>query len=127
MKRKFSKSWKSSKQPRKQRKYRHNAPLHIKQNFMKSHLSKELRTKYKKRSAILRKGDNVKIIRGQFKGKTGKVDLKSIKKGFVYVNGIEVIKKDGSKVNYPLNPSNMIITELNLDDKKRIESIERKG
>ena len=126
MKKDFSVSWKSSKQPRKQRKYRYNAPLHIKQKFMKSHLSKELRKKYSKRAAILRKGDNVKIIKGQFKGKTGKVDFITIKKGFVYVTGVEVIKKDGSKANYPLNPSNIIITELNIDDKKRVKSIQRR-
>ena len=126
MKKKFSKHWKSSKQPRKQRKYRYNAPLHIKQKFMKLHLSKELRKKYGKRAVIVRKGDNVKIIKGQFKGKTGKVDFITIKKGFVYITGVEIIKKDGSKANYPLSPSNIIITELSLDDKKRIMSIERK-
>jgi len=126
MKSKFSKSWKNSKQPRKQRKYRYNAPLHIKRKFMRSHLQKELRKKYEKRAAIVRKGDTIKIARGQFKGKVGKVDFVSVKKGFIYVAGVEVIKKDGSKVNFPINPSNIIITELNLDDKKRIKSLERK-
>ncbi len=125
MKKKFSKVWKSSKQPRKQRKYRYNSPLHIKQKFMKSHLSKELKKKYGKRAVIVRKGDNVKVMRGQFKGKTGKVDFASAKKGFVYVTGIEVVKKDGSKLNFPINPSNIIINELNLDDRKRIKSLER--
>ncbi len=125
MKKKFSKVWKSSKQPRKQRKYRYNSPLHIKQKFMKSHLSKELKKKYGKRAVIVRKGDNVKVMRGQFKGKTGKVDFASTKKGFVYVTGIEVVKKDGSKLNFPINPSNIIINELNLDDRKRIKSLER--
>ena len=48
MKKKFSESWKSSKQVRKQRKYRYNAPLHIKQKFVNVHLAKELRKKYKK-------------------------------------------------------------------------------
>jgi hypothetical protein len=30
-------------------------------------------------------------------------------------------------VMYPLAPSNLIITALNLDDKKRVESIKKKG
>ncbi|MCD6275005.1 MAG: 50S ribosomal protein L24, partial [Candidatus Aenigmarchaeota archaeon] len=50
MKQLFSKSWVKSKQPRKQRKYRHNAPKHIRQKFMHANLSKELREKYNRRS-----------------------------------------------------------------------------
>ena len=49
--------------------------------------------------------------------------LKQIK---VYVTGVEILKKDGTKVLCPLEPSNLMIIELNLDDKKRIKSIERK-
>ena len=73
MKKKFSKSWVSSKKPRKKRKYRANAPLNIKRKFLSSHLSKELRDKYKIRNIPVRKNDKVKIVRGQFKGKTGKI------------------------------------------------------
>jgi len=126
MKRKFSKSWKKSKQPRKQRKYRYNAPLNIKSKFMGCHLSKELRGKYKKRSITIRKGDGIKVLRGQFKGKTGKIDIVDIKKSKVYITGIEVVKKDGTKALYPIHPSNLIITDLNLEDKKRKKLVERK-
>ena len=119
MKTKFSSSWIKSKQPRKQRKYRHNAPLHVKQKFLHAHLSKELRKKYSKRSIALRKGDSIKVMRGQFKNKTGRVDEVSVKKTQVYVNGIELVKRDGTKARYPLQPSNLMITELNMDDKLR--------
>ena len=50
MKNKWYKNWKSSKQPRKQRKYRRNAPLHIRNKMMRAPLSKELRDKYKIRN-----------------------------------------------------------------------------
>ena len=40
--------------------------------------------------------------------------------------GIEVAKKDGTKAFYPFEPSNLLITELSLDDKKRVRSLERK-
>lgn len=126
MKTKFSSSWKSSKQPRKQRKYRYNAPLHIKQKFVGVHLSKDLRKKYNKRAVNLRKGDTVKITRGQFKNKTGKIDEVSVKKTSVYVNGIEIVKRDGTKARYPIHPSNLMITELNMDDKMRNKTIGRK-
>src|SRR3989338_5225888 len=125
MKTKFSSSWIKSKQPRKQRKYRHNAPLHIKQKFVSAHLSKELHKKYGKRSMNLRKGDSVKIMRGQFKNKTGKIEEVGLKKIRAYVSGIEFVKKDGTKSRYPIHPSNLMITELNLDDKMRNKILER--
>jgi len=126
MKKKFSINWKGSKQIRKQRKYRHNAPLHVKQKFVHVHLSKELKKKYSRRSLGLRKGDKVKIVRGQFKKHNGNVERVDLKKTRVYVSGVEVTKKDGSKTTYPINPSNLIITELNLDDKMRQKIIDRK-
>lgn len=126
MKTKFSSSWVKSKQPRKQRKYRYNAPLHIKQKFVSTHLSKDLRKKHHKRSINLRKGDSVKIMRGQFKTKTGKIEEISVKKTLVYVSGIDITKRDGTKARYPINPSNLMITEINMDDKRRNKSIERK-
>ncbi|MBU90694.1 50S ribosomal protein L24 [Candidatus Woesearchaeota archaeon] len=119
MKTKFSVSWIKSKQPRKQRKYRYNAPLHIKQRFVRAHLSKELHKKYNKRNLGLKKGDGVKVIRGQFKNKVGKIEEVSLKKIKVYVTGIEIAKRDGTKTRYPIHPSNLIITEVNMDDKMR--------
>ena len=126
MKKKFSTKWKSSKQVRKQRKYRHNAPLHVKQKFVHVHLSKDLKKKHGKRRLGLKKGDKVKIVRGQFRKHTGTVDKIDLKKTAVYVSGIEVTKKDGSKTTYPIDPSNLLLTELSLDDKNRQKIIERK-
>lgn len=118
--------WVSSKQPRKQRKYRYKAPLHIRKKFMSVNLSKELRKKYNRRNIPIRKGDTVRIMKGQFRkhrGKVSKVDLRKIK---VYVEGAEMIKKDGSKVLYPISPSNLQLLELFLEDKKRKKILERK-
>ena len=123
---KFSKAWKNSSKPRKQIKYRINAPLHIKQKFMHSHLSKELRKKYGKRSIGLRKGDKVKIMRGQFKKHDGKIERVDLRKTLAYVNGIEISKRDGSKKMLGLNPSNLVLVELNLDDRLRQKVLERK-
>jgi len=119
MKSKFSNTWKRSTQPRKQRKYRYNAPLHIRQKLIGVHLSKELRQKHKRRTAGLRKGDKVKVLRGQFKGKTGKVERIDLKKLKVYIMGIESVKKEGTKEYIPIEPSNLLVTEFNLEDKKR--------
>ncbi len=125
MKQKFSKHWKASKQPRKQRKYRANAPLHIRHKMISVNLNKDLRKKYGKRSFPLRKEDNVKIMRGEFKNKTGKISSVDLKKLRISIEGMQKSKKDGTKVNVWFNPSNLQIKELNLDDKKRRLSIER--
>ena len=119
-------SWKASKSPKKQRKYRYYAPLHIKQKLLRAHLSTELKKKHGKRSFSVKKGDKVKIVVGQYKGKTGKVERVDLKKSKVYIEGIDLLKKDGSKTKYPLDPSNLILTELNLDDKMRNKVLERK-
>jgi large subunit ribosomal protein L24 len=123
MRKKFSTKWKSSKQPRKQRKYLANAPLHIKKKLMGVNLSKELRKKYHKRSIPVRKKDVVKIVRGKFKGKRGKIIWVILKAQKVEVEGIQIKKQDGSKVNVKLRPSNLQIIELNLEDKKRNKAL----
>ena len=118
MKSKFSTHWNSSRQARKQRKFRFNAPSHIKRKLMSSHLSKELRKKTGRRSVPLRKGDAVKIMNGEFRKKTGKVMEINSYKLKVYVEGIQRQKKDGTKVNVQFDPSNLMITEI-VEDKKR--------
>ena len=125
MKKKFSKKWKSSKQPRKQRKYAANAPLHLKRKVLSVNISKELRKKHEKRNIPVRKGDTVKIMRGKFRGRSGKVSEVKIKSMKIFVDGIQATKQDKSKVNIPLRASNLQITELNLEDKKRLKINEK--
>ena len=122
---KYSRKWKQSKQLRKQRKYRYNAPLHVRQNFMHSHLSKELREKYNRRSFRVAKGDTVIVMRGTYKGYKGKVERVDLKKLKVYIAGLTLKKKDGSTIPIGIDPSNIMITELNLEDKKRRERLEK--
>ena len=121
MKSVFSLSWIKSKQPRKQKKFRANAPSHIRRNFMGSNLSKDLRSKHNLRTVPVVKGDKVKIMRGQFNGKEGTVDRVDSLRTKVYVSCAQVTKKDGSKSFYPINPSNLMIVELNLKDSRRIK------
>ena len=126
MKQKFSASWTGSKQPRKQRKFRANAPLHLRRKMISVSLSKNLREKHDKRNFPVRKGDNVSIMRGEFKGKSGKIESVNMKKMKVVIDGIYRTKKDGSKVAVMFEPSNLQIKELVLEDKKRKVSLERK-
>ena len=73
MKKTFSTKWSASKQPRKQRKYLANAPIHLKRKFLSINLSKGLKAIQKKKNMVARKGDKVKIMRGKYKGKEGKI------------------------------------------------------
>ena len=123
---KFSKYWKSSSNVSKQRQYNRNAPLHLRNKFVSSRLSKELSKKYEMRNAPLRKGDKVKIMRGQFKNKTGKVGKISLVNMKIFVEGIDQMKIEGGKSPYPLHPSNLMITEINTEDKRRFKRSAKK-
>lgn len=125
MKKLWSKFWNSSIQRRKQRKYNHNAPLHIKHKFMASPLNIELKKKYNIRSVPVKKGDVVEIMSGDFKKQSGKVARTSLAKTRIYIEGAEKTKADGSKVMYPIHPSNVQIKKLNVTDKLRVKKIER--
>jgi large subunit ribosomal protein L24 len=125
MRKEFSTSWKGSRQARKQRKFVAKAPQHSRQKLLSAHLAKELRQKYARRAFQLRKGDNVKVMNGEYKGKSGKISIVDVTKLMVAIEGLQITKKDGSKANIYFQPSNLMITELNLEDKKRVESIKK--
>ncbi len=115
----FSKSWKSSKKPRKQRKYTYNAPLHLKRKLVKAKVSKEIEEKYNVKTLIVRKNDKVKILRGEYKGKEGKV-IGFSKKDYrrVLIEGVELTKKAGEKKHIPIHHSNLIIISAEEDPKR---------
>ncbi len=126
MKKKFVKTWISSIQPRKQRKYRYNAPLSIKRTFLSIGLSKELRKKYGIRSIKPRLGDKVKVMRGNHKSKTGAIEKIDTKNTKIFITKIELTRRDGSKSKIPIHPSNLQITDLDLSDKFRKNKITKK-
>jgi len=116
-----------TRQPRKQRKFLYNAPLHLRGKIMAATLSNELRNKYGVRSLPIREGDKVRVMRGDFKGKEGKVVEVDLKRYRIHVEGVTHKKTDGTEVYYPLHPSNVMIIELNLDDERREKIIERRA
>ena len=122
MKKDWSRSWKASKQPRKQRKYAYNAPDHIRGKFLSAHLSKELKEKHGMRSIRVRVGDTVKVVRGQFKGKEGDVESVNLAKTKLYIAGVEMSKQESGKVKYPVHPSNVIITKMKNDARRNKDS-----
>jgi large subunit ribosomal protein L24 len=117
----WSKSWKSSSQIRKQRKYRIKAPLHIRGKMVSAHLAKDLREKYKLRAIPLRTGDKVKVMRGEFKGQSAKIESVERRTLKVFLEGIKIAKKDGAERSIQIEPSNLLVISLNLDDKMRLK------
>ncbi len=114
-----------SKKPRKQRKALYEAPLHKRHKLLSAHLSKELRKKWNKRSLPVRRGDEVKVMRGKFKGTIGKISKVDLKKLKVYIENVKRKKVSGEEVHVPIHPSNLLILNPVMDDKERLKVIQR--
>ena len=107
---KFSRS--VSKQPRKKRKERYQAPLHKARSYLHCNVAKEIRKKVGSRTALVRRGDTVKVMRGTFKKKTGKVAEVDYKRLKVFVEGMTVQGRKSKKRSFlPFDSSNLQIIE----------------
>ena len=116
----------NSKQPRKQRKVLYNLPKHMRRKQMSAPLSKKLKEEHKKNSFPLVKDDKIKIMKGKYRGKEGKIKRVNLSRYTVSVEGITVKKPNGKEEFISIQPSNVMITELNLKDEKRKKSLQRK-
>jgi len=116
----------TTKNPGKQRKKLFNAPAHIRHKHMTAPLSPELLAQKGIKAMPVRKGDSVRITRGDHKGFDGKVSRIDLKNYRVYLEGLTREKVDGSTVFVAIHPSKIMIRTLNLDDKVRKAILERK-
>ena len=113
----------SSIQPRKQRLARYTAPYHRRHREMSAPVDKSLREKQLARgfkyprSMSVRKGDRVLVVRGEGKSKSAtkvaKVDRKARK---IYVEGFTYFKSDGTELQRPIDPSNVVIINPDWSD-----------
>ena len=101
-----------TKQPRKKRLSLYNAPLHLRQKLVSAHLSKDLRAKEKKRSLPVRKGDKARVMRGRFKKREGKIVRVDLGRLCVFIEGVFQKKQGGKEILAPIQPSNVMIIEL---------------
>ena len=88
MKAKYSTAWKKSTKPNKQRKYAHNAPLHIRNKFLSCSITKSLKDEHKTKHIRVKTKDTVKILRGEHKGKTGEITKVNVKDATVHIKDI---------------------------------------
>lgn len=113
--------------PRKQRKQLYTAPLHKRYKMFSAPLSPDLKKSYGINALPLRSGDTVRVMRGERKGLEGKVTGVNRTKYRISIEGVTREKVDGTAIQMPIHPSKVVITNLNLDDKRRRENLKRKG
>lgn len=118
----------TSTKARKQRRARAQAPLHKKKRMVSAHLDSPLIKEYNVRSLPVRKGDTVKIIRGakDFKAMEAKVASVDLKECKIIVENVTIPKADGTQKPKPVDPSDVLITKLDLSDpwrKAKLDSL----
>jgi large subunit ribosomal protein L24 len=114
------------KAPRKQRKLLYNAPAHLRHKLMAAPLAPQLTASKNVKALPVRKGDTVRIMRGDNKGFEGKISRVDLKNYRIYIEGLTREKVDGTAIFLPVHPSKVMIKNLNLSDKWRKAIVERK-
>ncbi len=114
------------KDPRKQRKRLYNAPLHLRHKLMAAPLSPELISSKGVKSLPVRKGDTVRVVRGDHTGFEGKVNRVDLKRYRIFIEGLTREKVDGTNIFVSVHPSKVMIRNLKLNDKWRKAIVESK-
>jgi large subunit ribosomal protein L26e len=78
------------------------------------------------RAVPIRKDDEVTVVRGNYKGREGKVVQVYRKKWVIHIERITREKVNGATVNVGIDPSKVVITKLKID-KDRKALLERKS
>ncbi len=112
--------------PGKQRKRMFNAPAHIRHKLMAAPLSNELAASRGAKTLPVRKGDTVRIERGDNKGFEGKISRIDLKAYRIYIEGLTREKVDGTNIFIAVHPSKVQIRNLSLDDNWRKNILSRK-
>lgn len=87
-------------------------------------LADELHEQYKKKTMRVVKGDSVMVVRGEYKGRGGKVEDVRTQLGTLHIEGMQREKIRGGQVKVPIHASNVKITALNLEDKRRSNKLQ---
>ncbi|GAA6051318.1 hypothetical protein NBRC10513_000329 [Rhodotorula toruloides] len=111
---------------RKAHKAHFGAPSSVRRILMSAPLSKELRAEHGVRSIPIRKDDEVKIVRGTYKGREGRINTSNRKNFRVFVEGVSRDKGNGATVPIPVSASNVVITKIKMD-KDRTALLKRKS
>lgn len=116
----------TSKYARKQRKALYNAPNHVRNKSVGSHLSDELQGKLGRRTVRVVRGDTVRVVRGDedILGLEGKVTSVDTQNGRLVIEGVTIAKADGTMTERPVHASNVVITKLDMKDNYRKQKLQ---
>jgi len=100
---------------------------HQRDKMLSASLADELREQYKMKTLRVIKGDSIMVVRGEYKGRGGKVEDVNTERGTLHVEGMQREKIRGGQVKVPIHASNVKITGLNLEDKHRSSMLQGGG
>ena len=110
-----------SSKPRKQRKALATAPLHRRNKELKAMLDPKKYGSSGVKRITLRTGDTVKVVRGSRQGHEGKIANVDLKKARVSIERALLQKADNKEVSLWFDPSNLMVTKVDLSDPIRRE------
>jgi len=93
---------------------------------MSAPLAPELVSSKGAKTLPVRKGDTVRVVRGDHAGFEGKVNRVDLKRFRIFLEGLTREKVDGTNIFVSVHPSKVMIKNLKLDDKWRKAIVERK-
>lgn len=108
-----------SHKPSKQRKHLFNLPIHKRRSLLTAPLIDSVSERLKIKRIPIRRGDEVTIFRGDYKGVKGLVTRVDRKRGRIFIEGVTREKSDGTVVPIPMSPYNVIISKVDTSDKRR--------
>jgi large subunit ribosomal protein L24 len=91
------------------RKKQFNLPVHLRKVRVVAKVAKELAEKIGKKRDVVKKGDVIRVLRGDFKTKEGKVIEVDRKEGRLYVDTLVRKNSRGQDVHVPVHASNVMI------------------
>ncbi|MBN1538979.1 MAG: 50S ribosomal protein L24 [Candidatus Thermoplasmatota archaeon] len=107
--------------PTKQRKAQANAPHHRRNKTLRAPLDPARYGSSRVKRITLRTGDTVRVLRGSRQGHEGKIADVDLKKGKVSIEKALLRKADNKEVPLWFDPSNLLVTKMDLSDPLRKE------
>lgn len=109
--------------PRRQRKAVYDADLFERRLRMTVPLSRELRSRFHRRSVPLRKGDTVRVMKGSYVGREERVQ-KIDRRGYTVTLDNVTLKSGEEKLKpLPIRTNHLLVVRLNLADEWRREAL----
>ena len=116
-----------SKKPGKERKAMYGMPMHRAAKQVAAHLNEKLGKEFGSRALTVRKGDTVKVMRGEFFGKEGKITSVNRKSRKIFVEKIVRKVSKGEEKQVPIDASKVLLVDIDRSDRKRIPQKNKKA